>query len=66
MASVQRFADYLEDHGTHEMLSAGMQESDLMTLAGWRGREMLRRCAASAASDRALAAARRFNQGDAL
>ena len=50
----------------HEMLSNGTQESDLMTLAGWRSREMLRRYAASGASDRALVAARRFNPGDQL
>jgi site-specific recombinase XerD len=44
----------------HEALSAGMQEGDLMVLAGWRSREMLSRYARSAATDRAIDAARRL------
>jgi site-specific recombinase XerD len=50
----------------HAMLAAGMQEGDLMQLAGWRSREMLGRYAAATRSDRAIAAARRLNPGDAL
>ena len=50
----------------HAMLAAGMQEGDLMQLAGWRSREMLARYAAATAADRAIAAARRFNPGDQL
>ncbi len=50
----------------HTMLAGGMQETDLMQLAGWRSREMVARYAASTRSDRAIAAARRFNPGDEL
>jgi site-specific recombinase XerD len=50
----------------HTMLAEGMQEGDLMQLAGWRSREMLARYAASTRSDRANAVARRLNPGDAL
>jgi site-specific recombinase XerD len=46
----------------HDMLSKGMQETDLMTLAGWRSREMLSRYARSAAASRALDAARRLSE----
>lgn len=45
----------------HAWLAAGGQEGDLMTLAGWRSREMLSRYARSAASGRALDAARRLS-----
>jgi hypothetical protein len=42
----------------HEALSAGMQEGEVMALAGWRSREMLSRYAKSAERERAIAAAR--------
>jgi site-specific recombinase XerD len=50
----------------HDSLTKGMQEGDLMALAGWRSREMLARYAAATRADRANAAARRMNPGDDL
>lgn len=50
----------------HDMLSKGVQEGDLMTLAGWRSREMLSRYAAATRADRAIAVSRRLNPGDDL
>jgi integrase len=49
-----------------EALSAGMQEGEVMALAGWRSREMLSRYAKSAERERAIAAACRVNVGDRL
>ena len=50
----------------HGVLSAGMTESDVMALAGWRSSEMLRRYARVTASDRAIASSRLLNPGDRL
>lgn len=48
----------------HNMLSSGMQETDLMRLAGWRSRQMVARYAASAGTERAIAAYRRIASSD--
>ena len=50
----------------HEMLSAGMQEGDLLMLGGWRDRGMLSRYGASAAEERARDAYKRLSPGDRL
>jgi site-specific recombinase XerD len=50
----------------HEMLSAGMQEGDLMRLGGWKSRQMLSRYGASAADDRARKAYQSMSPGDKL
>jgi len=66
-AGVDRLHPHLFRHTyAHEALSAGMQEGEVMALAGWRSREMLSRYAKSAKRERAITAARRVNVGDRL
>jgi site-specific recombinase XerD len=48
------------------MLAAGMQEHDLMAIAGWRSPAMLARYAASTRQERALVAAKAMSPGDKL
>jgi site-specific recombinase XerD len=50
----------------HSMLAAGMQETDLMAVVGWKSRDMVARYAASTRAERAIAAARALSPVDRL
>jgi site-specific recombinase XerD len=63
--------DHLHPHRlrhtyAHMALSAGMQETDLMRLAGWRSRAMVQKYGASTGTERALSAGRKFSPGDKM
>jgi site-specific recombinase XerC len=65
-AGIDLHPHMLRHYYAHRQLSRGMAEGDLMTLAGWRSREMLSRYAAASRTDRALASARRLSADDDL
>ncbi len=48
----------------HMIDAAGRQEGDLVLLASWQSREMLKRYGASAATERALAVSARMSPTD--
>jgi len=50
----------------HSMLAAGMQETDLMAVVGWKSRDMVARYAATTRAERALTAARALSPVDRL
>lgn len=54
----------LRHTAAHHAASAGLQETDMMRLFGWRSSEMPKRYGASAAAERALEAYKRLGIGD--
>ena len=60
------YAHRFRHTAAHTQLSAGMSEGDAMRVFGWRSRVMVDRYGASAAHDRAMAAARRISHADRI
>lgn len=60
------FVHQLRHTWAHEALRAGLQEGDVMRLAGWRSREMVSRYGAAGADERARDAYRPVSLGDRL
>jgi site-specific recombinase XerD len=54
----------LRHTAAHRCASAGMQETDMMRLFGWRSSDMPKRYGASAAGERALESYKRLGVGD--
>jgi site-specific recombinase XerD len=63
-AGIKLHCHMLRHTAAHNAASAGLQETDMMRLFGWRSSEMPKRYGASAAAERALDAYKRLGVGD--
>jgi site-specific recombinase XerD len=63
-AGVDLHCHMLRHTAAHNAASAGLQETDMMRLFGWRSSDMPKRYGASAAAERALDAYKRLGIGD--